>query len=547
MAYMALYRKYRPNTFSSVIGQNHIVDTLRNQITQNKISHAYLFCGTRGTGKTSCAKLFARAINCESRTEDGEPCNTCEMCRDILEGRSVNVIEIDAASNNKVEDVREIIDAIKYPPTSGKYKIYIIDEVHMLTASAFNALLKTLEEPPEYVIFILATTDPNKIPTTILSRCQRFDFRRITRGDIQQTLQEYIEKESQTVEEEAVRLIAYLGDGSMRDSLSILDQCLAVYGGADSVVTHAKVLDLLGAVDTSVFFQTTEALAKKDNQTAMQLVEQMMVSGRDIPQFISEYIVHLRNFLFVYSLKDSTSLADISKEDLATFENLKSVVSMAELLFFIEQFSTLQSEMKYTSNQRILLEVAVLKLCSPITKETTEALMARLAQMERAIEKGITVAVAQTAPTTATATAPTAAPEKKKRKPKALSEDKKHLQECWHLIRNEIESGSVKGFLEQTTLSFKEDDESIYLICAYEVQVEALKRNQESIVACLEKEVKKEVTLEITTKEAYDKWHNDNGIEPYGDGNAKTTATNDEDLEFESLMSIAIPDAEYEE
>ncbi len=544
MAYTALYRKYRPNTFSSVVGQNHIVDTLKNQIVQNKISHAYLFCGTRGTGKTSCAKLFARAINCETRTEEGEPCNTCEICSDILDGRSVNVIELDAASNNKVEDVREIRDAIKYPPTSGKYKIYIIDEVHMLTNSAFNALLKTLEEPPEYVIFILATTDPNKIPTTILSRCQRFDFRRITRDDIQHTLQEYIEKESQHVEEEAVRLIAHLGDGSMRDSLSILDQCLAVYGGSESVVTHEKVLDLLGAVDTSVFFQTTEALAKKDSKTAMNLIEQMMISGRDIPQFVSEYIVHLRNFLFVYSIEGESSIVDISKEDLESFENLKSVVSMAELLFFIEQFSSLQSEMKYTSNQRILLEVAILRLCSPITKETPQALLARIAQMEKQIAKGITVVAAETAPTSAV---PLVDMPKKKRKQKALTEDKKRLQECWHILRNDIESGSVKGFLGQTSLSFKEDDESIYLICEYDVHAEALKRSEDVIVACLEKEVKKEVKLEITTKALYQKWHEDNGIEPYPDGENGHTGDHNADLEFESLMSMAIPNAEYEE
>ena len=261
MSYTALYRKYRPNVFSGVVGQDPIVKTLKNQMKTGRVSHAYLFCGTRGTGKTSTAKIFARAINCLHPTAEGEPCNQCRLCQEILAGRSVNVMEIDAASNNSVDNIREIREEVKYPPTEGVYKVYIIDEVHMLSNSAFNALLKTLEEPPAHVVFILATTDPQKVPPTILSRCQRFDFRRITAEDIAHTLMRYLAEEGLSATEDAVRYVAQLADGSLRDSLSILDQCLAFYSGEE--VTLEKVQDVVGAVDQTVFFDMVDALKEK--------------------------------------------------------------------------------------------------------------------------------------------------------------------------------------------------------------------------------------------------------------------------------------------
>lgn len=257
MSYTALYRKFRPNTFASVIGQEHIIKTIKNQILTNRVSHAYLFCGTRGTGKTSTAKIFARAINCLS-PKNGNPCNHCELCTAALENRSMNVIEIDAASNNGVDNIREIREEVKYPPTQGYYKVYIIDEVHMLSSGAFNALLKTLEEPPAHIVFILATTDPQKVPATILSRCQRFDFHRITTEEITQTLLNYMKTENIDVEEQALHYIARLGDGSMRDALSILDQCIAFY--SDETLTLDKVLDVVGAVDNSILFSMTDAI-----------------------------------------------------------------------------------------------------------------------------------------------------------------------------------------------------------------------------------------------------------------------------------------------
>ncbi|MBR0104763.1 MAG: DNA polymerase III subunit gamma/tau, partial [Firmicutes bacterium] len=250
MEYQALYRKYRPKVFSDVIGQEHIVKTLKNQIAGGKISHAYLFCGTRGTGKTSTAKIFARAINCLN-PKDGEPCMECEMCVADMEGRSVNVIEIDAASNRGIDSIKELREDIKYAPAEGTYKVYIIDEIHMLTTEAFNALLKTLEEPPKHVVFILATTDPQKIPATILSRCQRYDFKRITAEEITETIKKYLELEGINADEDAVKYVAYLGDGSMRDSLSILDQCLAYF--SDEHITLEKILDVTGDVDISFY------------------------------------------------------------------------------------------------------------------------------------------------------------------------------------------------------------------------------------------------------------------------------------------------------
>ena len=267
MSYTALYRKFRPSTFDQVKGQDHIVQTLKNQINANRIGHAYLFCGTRGTGKTSVAKIFAKAVNCEHPV-DGSPCNECETCRGITNGSAMNVIEIDAASNNGVDNIRQIRDEIQYSPSSGKYTVYIIDEVHMLSIGAFNALLKTLEEPPAYVIFILATTEPHKIPITILSRCQRYDFKRISIDTIAARLSELMEKESIEVEDKAIRYVAKAADGSMRDALSLLDQCIAFYLGQK--LTYDNVLDVLGAVDNEIFSRLTRSVIDSDVTTSLK-------------------------------------------------------------------------------------------------------------------------------------------------------------------------------------------------------------------------------------------------------------------------------------
>ena len=296
MSYQALYRKFRPQEFDDVKGQDHIVTTLKNQIKADRIGHAYLFCGTRGTGKTTIAKIFAKAVNCEHPV-DGSPCGECPTCKAIAEGRSMNVIEIDAASNNGVDNIREIRDEVQYSPTEGRYKVYIIDEVHMLSIGAFNALLKTLEEPPAYVIFILATTEAHKIPVTILSRCQRYDFHRISIETIAGRLSQLMEAEHINVEEKAIRYVAKAADGSMRDALSLLDQCIAFYLGQD--LKYENVLEVLGAVDTAVFAEMLSYILKADTYACMQLLEQIIMQGRDLGQFVSDFVWYLRNLLLV--------------------------------------------------------------------------------------------------------------------------------------------------------------------------------------------------------------------------------------------------------
>ena len=312
MSYTALYRKWRPVTFDDVKGQDHIVQTLQNQIMSQRIGHAYLFCGTRGTGKTSIAKIYARAVNCEN-PKNGSPCNQCPTCRGILSGSSLNVVEIDAASNNGVENIREIRDQVQYPPTEGKYRVYIIDEVHMLSTGAFNALLKTLEEPPSYVIFILATTEVHKIPITVLSRCQRYDFKRISIPTLTARLKELTDAEQIQVEDKALAYVAKAADGSMRDALSLLDQCVAFHYG--KLLTYENVLEVLGAVDTSVFSSLFRAVAEKDTKGCICQLEEMIVQGRELGQFVNDFIWYMRNMLLIQTAEDGENMLDIRERE----------------------------------------------------------------------------------------------------------------------------------------------------------------------------------------------------------------------------------------
>jgi DNA polymerase-3 subunit gamma/tau len=315
MSYTALYRKFRPDNFADVKGQDHIVTTLKNQIKAARIGHAYLFCGTRGTGKTTVAKLLAKTVNCEHPV-DGNPCNECRMCKGIAAGTSMNVIEIDAASNNGVDNVREIVDEVRYSPTEGRYKVYIIDEVHMLSAGAFNALLKTIEEPPSYVIFILATTEVHKIPVTILSRCQRYDFRRISIDTIADRLAELMQEENIEAEEKALRYIARAGDGSMRDALSLLDQCISFYLGKK--LTYDNVLEVLGAVDTQVFAKMLGFIRAQKVADCIRLLEEIENVGRELGQFIIDFIWYLRNLLLIKTTENITDIVlEVSTENMS--------------------------------------------------------------------------------------------------------------------------------------------------------------------------------------------------------------------------------------
>ena len=400
MSYTALYRKFRPDTFEDVKGQDHIVKTLRNQIKADRIGHAYLFCGTRGTGKTTVAKILARAVNCEHPV-DGNPCNECASCRSIASGASMNVIEIDAASNNGVDNIREIREEVAYPPTEGRYKVYIIDEVHMLSIGAFNALLKTLEEPPSYVIFILATTEAHKIPVTILSRCQRYDFRRISQETILKRLEDLMEKEQVDAEEKALRYVAKKGDGSMRDSLSLLDQCIAFYLGEK--LTYDRVLEVLGAVDTDVFSELLRLVLAEQITDAIALLDRLILDGRDLTQFVNDFTWYLRNLMLLKASDDMEDILDISTENLAQLREEAAMIRNDTLMRFIRIFSELANSIRYSVNKRVMLEMALIKLCKPEAEKDDLSLIERIRKLERMIEQGIAVPGRMPAPSGASA------------------------------------------------------------------------------------------------------------------------------------------------
>jgi DNA polymerase-3 subunit gamma/tau len=385
MAYTALYRKFRPKTFEEVKGQQHIIGTLKNQIKADRIGHAYLFCGTRGTGKTSVAKIFAKAVNCEHPI-DGSPCNECETCKSIAEGSSMNVIEIDAASNNGVDSIRQIRDEVTYSPTQGKYKVYIIDEVHMLSIGAFNALLKTLEEPPSYVIFILATTEVHKIPVTILSRCQRYDFKRITVDTIVERLTELVQAEKVEAEPKALRYIARQADGAMRDAQSLLDQCLAFY--MNEPLTYEHALEVLGAVDTSVFSKLLQAVITSDISQAMEIVEQVVMLGKELGQFVVDFTWYLRNLMLIQTGADGESFLDVARERLEQMQAEAAQIDENRIMRYIRILSELSNQIKFATNKRVFVEVALIKMMRPQMEQDTSALLLRIEELEKKLESG---------------------------------------------------------------------------------------------------------------------------------------------------------------
>lgn len=382
MSYMALYRKWRPDAFQEVKGQEHIVTTLKNQIKHERIGHAYLFCGTRGTGKTTIAKLMAKAVNCEHPV-DGSPCNECESCKAIASGTSMNVIEIDAASNNGVDNIRQINNAVQYSPQSGKYLVYIIDEVHMLSIGAFNALLKTLEEPPEYVIFILATTESHKIPITILSRCQRYDFKRISIETITDRLEELLEREHVEATREALAYVAKAADGSMRDALSILDQCIAYNLGEK--LTYDKVLDTIGAVDIEVYIELLTAMRDNNIQNAVDIVEQAVWQGKDLTQFVNEFTTLIRNVLMLKLAPDMQ--IDLTSENKEKLKLLSGDFTEGCLIGYINILQEAAGKMPYMTAKRIALEVALIKMCKPQMQDGYDALERRLDDLEQTVEQ----------------------------------------------------------------------------------------------------------------------------------------------------------------
>ena len=384
MSYTALYRKWRPTSFEEVRGQDHIVKTLKNQINSGRIGHAYLFCGTRGTGKTSIAKIFARAVNCEHPV-DGSPCGECSMCRQIAEGASLNVVEIDAASNNGVENIRDIREQVQYPPTDGRYRVYIIDEVHMLSIGAFNALLKTLEEPPSYVIFILATTEVHKIPITILSRCQRYDFKRISIDTIAGRLAELTQAEQIDVDDRALRYVARAADGSMRDALSLLDQCVAFHFGEK--LTYDNVLEVLGAVDNRVFSKLFQAVLASDTKACIREIEEMIIQGRDLSQLVNDFVWYMRNLLIAKTTDEPGDMLDMSEENLAVLKEEAAGVDTETLMRYIRIFSELSGQLRYASQKRILVEIAFIKLTTPSMEQNLDSILQRITLLEQKMQE----------------------------------------------------------------------------------------------------------------------------------------------------------------
>lgn len=455
MGYMALYRKWRPSDFDEVKGQDAIVQTLRNQIIYNRIGHAYLFCGTRGTGKTSIAKLFAKAVNCEHPV-NGNPCNACPSCQAINNQSSLDVLEIDAASNNGVENIRDIREQVQYSPVEGRYKVYIIDEVHMLSTGAFNALLKTLEEPPSYVMFILATTEAHKIPITILSRCQRYDFHRITIDIIAARLDELLKVEGVEAEEKAVRYVAKAGDGSMRDALSLLDQCIAFYLGQE--LTYDKVLEVLGAVDTEVFSKLLRKVIRGDVTGSIHILEELIVGGRELSQFVGDFTWYMRNLLLVKTSENPEEAIDVSSDNMKLLKEESTMLDVETLMRYIRIFSDLSNQIRYATQKRVLVEIALIKLCRPAMETNLDSVLDRLRVLEQRMDERPVqqVIVQQGSGKMPAETGAVQEPAGNKAPAKAAPEDLQKIVAGWRVITGQT-TGMFKQMLQKSVPKYNSE------------------------------------------------------------------------------------------
>ena len=493
MSYTALYRKFRPQEFEDVKGQEHIVTTLKNQIKADRIGHAYLFCGTRGTGKTTVAKIFAKAVNCEHPV-DGSPCGECAICKSIANGSSMNVIEIDAASNNGVDNIRQIREEVTYRPTEGKFKVYIIDEVHMLSPGAFNALLKTLEEPPAYVIFILATTEAHKIPITILSRCQRYDFHRISIDTIAGRLMDLMKEEQVEVEERAVRYVAKAGDGSMRDALSLLDQCIAFHLG--ETLTYENVLEVLGAVDTEIFSRLLRQIINKDITGAIGTLDTLVDEGREMGQMVNDFTWYMRNLLLLQSSDDMEDVLDMSREHLNALKEEADMIKSEVLMRYIRIFSELGNQIKYATQKRILIEIAIIKLCKPQMEKDYESVIDRIASIEAKLANGVQVVPANVAALSGGGSQTSAgSPIEQPQLPSVIPEDIQKVIKSWKSILAEI-GGASKMYLAKAVPSLG-SNKDLLLVFDDENAYNYMNENRSHCIDSLKEIIAKRIGKEI--------------------------------------------------
>lgn len=506
MAYTALYRKWRPDVFSDVKGQEHIVTTLKNQIIADRIGHAYLFSGTRGTGKTTVAKIFAKAVNCENPV-DGSPCGECEMCKSIAENRSMNVMEIDAASNNGIEYIRQIRDDVKHPPIEGKYIVYIIDEVHALSKDAFNALLKTLEEPPSYIIFIMATTEIQAVLPTIISRCQRFDFKRISIETITERLKELAVSENITIDDRALTYIAKTADGGMRDALSMMDMCVSFHYGKP--ITYDMVLEVLGAVDTEVYSNLLMLVFCGNIKEAFKIIEQVIFEGRDLNQFVSDFAWYLRNLMLIKTSEDDIEeILDITTESYRNLKRESMSIELDVIMRYLRVFSELSNEIKFSSQKRILLEMAIIRLCKPGMETDKESLVDRIRVLEDKFENGILVADKQeeskdlsdkSDTKVSTGEGKSDRKETKAPLPSALSDDIKKVPAIWPKVVSKVKDSFLKTML--TTVNFTARTDNVLTIVMLNKTTANLINSDENAKAeikrLIEEELNKQIEFEI--------------------------------------------------
>lgn len=390
--YRVLYRKWRPAVFTDVSGQEHITSTLQNEVSSGRLNHAYLFTGSRGTGKTTCAKILAKAVNCLN-PQNGNPCGECEICKGIDDGSILDIVEMDAASNRKIDDIRQIIDEVQFKPAKCKYRVYIVDEVHMLTTEAFNALLKTLEEPPEHVIFILATTEVHKLPQTIRSRCQRFDFHRIPPKAIADRVEYVVSQENAEITESAALMLASVADGALRDALSLLDSCLAVSSHIDEEV----VRNAAGLVSKTYLFELATAIINKNPTRSLEIIDRLYSESKDMARLCDELVEHFRALMLIKTIKNPRDILIMSDDEFEQAVTQSDYLSLADIVFYMDVLSRAYQRMGRGTGDRTELEMALVKLSATELDGTVEALTARVTALEKAVKRGITVNYAQSA------------------------------------------------------------------------------------------------------------------------------------------------------